>query len=88
MLTIYSIIIFRYKFVFKDIDDDIEEVILENSAKKTLNIVEKKTLDNKLIFEYITNSFIYNLKKDIRSNTFKTVKNKTIEKISIEQNNK
>ena len=42
MLTIYSIIIFRYKFVFKDIDDDIEEVILENSAKKTLNIVEKK----------------------------------------------
>ena len=75
MLTIYSIIIFRYKFVFKDIDDDIEEVILENSAKKNFKYSWKKTLDNKLIFEYITNSFIYKLKKDIRSNTFKTVKN-------------
>ena len=61
MLTIYAILIFKYQYIFQGIDDGIEEKILEISAKKTLNIVEKKTLDNKIIFEYIFLDFINNL---------------------------
>ena len=65
ILSIYALLIFKYKYVFKDIQDGIEESILEKSAKETLNIVNGKTLDNLIILQYIFNDFIHNLKKNI-----------------------
>lgn len=61
MLTIYSLLIFKYEYIFQDIDYDIGEEILEIAAKKTLVVVQEKTLNNDIIFEYIFLEFINNL---------------------------
>ena len=78
MLTIYSLLIFKYEYIFKDIKNkNIDEAILESSAKKTLNIVNKKTLENKIIFEYIFLEFINNLNNISQGDLIKTQDEKT-----------
>ena len=50
---------------------------IESSAKKTLNIVNKKTLENKIIFEYIFLEFINNLNNISQGDLIKTQDEKT-----------
>ena len=61
LLSIYALLIFKYKYIFKGIEDNIKESILEMSVRETMNIVKKKTLNNKIIFEYIFLEFYNNL---------------------------
>ena len=67
ILTIYALLIFKYQYIFQDIDDGIEISILKKSVEETVSIVEEKTLNNKIILEYIFNEFIYNLNFNINS---------------------
>jgi hypothetical protein len=66
ILLVYSILIFKYKFYFRDFHGIIESSILEKSVKDTLKIIEKKDLDDKNIFEYIYVEFTAHLKENIR----------------------
>ena len=67
ILTVYALLIFKYQYIFQDIDDGIEISILKKSVEETVSIVEEKTLNNKIILEYIFNEFIHNLNFNINS---------------------
>jgi len=69
MLSIYSLLIFKYKYIFKGIQESIEQAILKKSAEQTLKIVEEKTLKNKIIVEYIFYEFINNIKRNLESSS-------------------
>ena len=69
MLSIYSLLIFKYKYIFKGIQEGIEQAILKKSAEQTLNIVKEKTLKNKIIVEYIFYEFINNIKRNLESSS-------------------
>ena len=85
LLSVYALVIFKYKYIFRGIEDNIKESILEKSAKKTVSIVKKKTLKNSIIFEYIFLEFYNNLKYYIYSIYSPIKENKTI---SAEENKK
>ena len=61
MLTIYAFLIFKYKYIFQGINDGIEKSILKKSVEETVDIVKEKTLNNKIILEYIFRDFIVKL---------------------------
>ena len=65
ILTVYALLIIKYQDIFQDIDDGIEISILKKSVEETVSIVEEKTLNNKIILEYIFNEFIHNLNSNI-----------------------
>ena len=65
ILTVYALLIIKYQYIFQDIDDGIEISILKKSVEETVSIVEEKTLNNKIILEYIFNEFIHNLNSNI-----------------------
>ena len=67
ILTVYALLIFKYEYIFQDIDDGIEKSILKKSVEETVHIVEEKTLNNKIILEYIFSEFIQNLNFNINS---------------------
>ena len=67
ILTIYALLILKYKYIFQGIDDDIEKSILKKSVEESVYIVKEKTLNNKIILEYIFNEFLYNLNFNLNS---------------------
>lgn len=79
MLCIYALLIFKYKEIFRHINEEIDKTILEKSVKQTEFVVKEKTLKNVIIVEYIFLEFINNLKYNMK------FKNKEI--IKVEENN-
>ena len=67
ILSIYALLIFKYQYIFRSIDDCIGISVLEKSVKETVYIVKEKTLKNRIILEYIFYEFIRNLKDNINS---------------------
>ena len=78
LLSIYALVIFKYKYIFRGIEDNIKESILEKSVRETVSIVKKKTLKNSIIFEYIFLKFYNNLKYNIYSIYSPIMENETI----------
>ena len=74
-LSIYSFLIYKYQYIFKNIEDGIEDSILEKSVMQTVNIVQEKSLQNNIILQYIYSEFKNNLEKNIESK--KTAFNET-----------
>ena len=66
ILSIYSLLIFKYKSIFYNIKDNIKDSILEMSVLQTNSIVKEKTLKNNIIFLYIIEEFKENLQSNIR----------------------
>ena len=64
-LVVYALLIFKYEYIFRDIEENIKDSILEKSVKETAKIVEKKTLKNTIIFQYIFDQFLKNLNNNI-----------------------
>ena len=77
-LSIYSFLIYKYQYIFKNIEEDIEDLILEKSVNQTVDIVLEKSLQNNIIFQYIYSEFKNNLEKNIESK--KTIKKNYEEK--------
>ena len=66
ILFIFALLIFNYEVIFKyRIGQKISKYILQYAAKITYKVVEKKTLENALIFEYTYNEYLSNLDKTI-----------------------
>jgi len=65
ILFIYAFLIFKYEFIFRDYINDINVDILKRSVEQTLTIVKKKTLNNKLIGDYVYSDFIFNLNNSL-----------------------
>jgi hypothetical protein len=78
LLSVYALVIFKYKYIFRGIEDNIKESILEKSVRETVSIVKKKTLKNSIIFEYIFLKFYNNLKYNIYSIYSPIMENETI----------
>ena len=78
LLSVYAFVIFKYKYIFRGIEDNIKESILEKSVRETESIVKKKTLKNSIIFEYIFLEFYNNLKYYIYSIYPPIIENETI----------
>lgn len=43
LLSMYAFLIFKYKYIFRDFEDNIEESILKQSVEETMDIVKRKT---------------------------------------------
>ena len=67
ILVIYALLIFKYEYIFRGYEQDINAKILEDSVEKTYVIVKEKTLNNCIILEYIFSYFIQNLKNNINN---------------------
>ena len=66
LLFIFSLLILQYEVIFKyRINKKYPKFILQYAAEKTLQIVESKTLQNGLIFEYTYIEYLSNLDKII-----------------------
>lgn len=64
-LAVYALLIFKYKYIFKGIEENINESILEKTVNQSAEIVKEKTFKNPIILEYIFNEFIDNLSYNI-----------------------
>ena len=68
LLFIFSLLIFKFEIIFKEIiNQKISKYVLQYAAKKTYEYVKSKTLNNKLIFEYTYNQYLFNLDNTINS---------------------
>ena len=66
ILFIYSLLIFKFKFIFTDFEGQIiSKFVLEDSAIKTLDYVNKVNLSESLIFEYTVNDYLFNLRNKL-----------------------
>ena len=74
MLCIYALLIFKYKEIFRHINEEIDKTILEKSVKQTEFIVKEKTLKNEIIVEYIFLEFINNLKYNMKFKNKEVIK--------------
>ena len=88
ILTVYALLIIKYQYIFQDIDDGIEISILKKSVEETVSIVEEKTLNNKIILEYIFNEFIHNLNSNINPIYFQESNEPKKEEKKIEETSK
>ena len=62
LLFIFALLIFKFEVIFKyRAEQNIKKFILQSAAKKTYEIVESKTLENRLICEYTYNEYLLNL---------------------------
>ena len=79
-LFVYAFLIFNYKKVCDDLEDNIEPSILEKSINQTSELVKRKTLDNSIIFEYINVAFYDNIHNNIyvKYSKFKRRKNNKV----------
>ena len=64
-LVVYALLIFKYQYIFRGIEENIKESILEKSVNQSAEIVKEKTINNPIILEYIFNEFIDNLSYNI-----------------------
>ena len=67
VLSVYALLIFKYKFIFRDIKDEIDKKIIEKSIEQTIAVVRQKTLKNKIIIQYIYHYFIIYLENNIKN---------------------
>lgn len=65
VLSVYTLLIFKYKFIFKNIKDEIDKKIIEMSIEQTIAVVRQKTLKNKIIIQYMYHYFIIYLENNI-----------------------
>ena len=66
VLSVYALLIFKYKFIFKNFKDEIDKKIIEKSIEQTIALVREKTLKNKIIIQYIYHYFIIYLENNIK----------------------
>ena len=64
-LSIYAFVIFKYEYIFRNIDNKVDLPIIQKSIEQTLDIVKEKTLKDELILEYIFSEFVYNIRNNI-----------------------
>ena len=65
ILFIYSLLISKYKYIFRSYEKDIDAIILQESVEQTLDIVKKKTINNQIIGMYIYSYFHYYLQGNL-----------------------
>ena len=65
VLSVYALLIFKYKFIFKNIKDEIDKKIIQMSIEQTIAVVRQKTLKNKIIIQYMYHYFIIYLENNI-----------------------